>query len=181
MKRVFPLTIQSGMSQSGSYILMLCEPESGVQVPIFIGAYEAQGILLAKEEVKTRRPMTHELMMKVMEEYGLALKEVTIDRMSEGIFYATLHMTDGFNSRNFDSRATDAITLALLSDCPIMMAESVIEETGVQLEGVESEKLKVKSENSIEELEEELKRCEESEEYERAAEIQKRIDSLRSE
>ena len=33
MKRVFPLTIQNGMSQSGSYILMLCEPQSGIQVP----------------------------------------------------------------------------------------------------------------------------------------------------
>ena len=176
MKRVFPLTIQSGMSQSGSYILMLCEPESGVQVPIFIGAHEAQGILLAKEEVKTRRPMTHELMMKVMEEYGLTLKEVSIDCVSEGIFYATLHMTDGFNSRTFDSRSSDAITLALLSDCPIMMAESVIEETGVMMEG---ERSKVKGENSIEELEEELKRCEASEEYERAAEIQKRIEQIK--
>lgn len=179
MKRVFPLTIQSGMSQSESYILMLCEPESGIQVPIFIGAHEAQGILLAKEEVKTRRPMTHELMMHVMEEYGLGLKEVSIDRMCEGIFYATLHMTDGFNSRDFDSRASDAITLALLADCPIMMAESVIEESGVRMEGVESEKWKVESENSIEELEEELKRCEENEEYERAAEIQKEIESRR--
>ncbi len=178
MKRVFPLTIQSGMSQSGSYILMLCEPESGVQVPIFIGAYEAQGILLAKEEVKTRRPMTHELMMKVMEEYGLALKEVTIDRMSEGIFYATLHMTDGFNSRNFDSRATDAITLALLSDCPIMMAEDVIEECGVRMEG---ESAKVKGEDTIEELEAELRRCEEKEEYERAAEIQEKIEKMKNE
>ena len=179
MKRVFPLTIQSGMSQSGSYILMLCEPESGVQVPIFIGAYEAQGILLAKEEVKTRRPMTHELMMKVMEEYGLGLKEVSIDRVDEGIFYATLHMTDGFNNRTFDSRATDAITLALLSDCPIMMDENVIEETGVKMN---NEEFRMKNEElSVEKLEEELKRCEENEEYERAAEIQKEIEKLRSE
>ena len=178
MKRVFPLTIQSGMSQSESYILMLCEPESGIQVPIFIGAYEAQAILLAKEEVKTRRPMTHELMMKVMEEYGLSLKEVSIDRVSEGIFYATLHMTDGFNLRTFDSRSTDAITLALLSDCPIMMEESVIEETGVK---VENDELSVKNSAaaSLEELEAELKRCEENEEYERAAEIQQQIEKLR--
>jgi hypothetical protein len=156
---------------------MLCEPESGVQVPIFIGAHEAQGILLAKEEVRTRRPMTHELMMKVMAEYGLTLKEVSIDRVSEGIFYATLHLSDGFNSRTFDSRSSDAITLALLSDCPIMMAESVIEETGVRME---TENGKKENHNSVEELEEELKRCEESEEYERAAEIQKRIEELKS-
>ena len=86
MKQVFPLTIQSGMSQSGSYVLMLGERESGLQIPIFIGAYEAQGILLAKETVQTRRPMTHELMVHVMQDYGLSLKEVSIDRVMEGIF-----------------------------------------------------------------------------------------------
>lgn len=173
MKRVFPLTIQSGMSQSNSYILMLCEPESGVQVPIFIGGAEAQSLLIAKETVKTRRPMTHELMVKVLNEYGLSLKEVTIDRVNEGIFYATLHMTDGFNDKHFDSRSSDAITLALLCDCPIMMAEEVIEETGVKMEGANI------NTQSMEELEAELQKCEEQEDYERAAEIQKKIEELK--
>ena len=107
MKEVFPLSIQSGMSQSGSYILMLCEPVSGLQVPIFIGSYEAQGILLAKESVQTRRPMTHELMVHVINDYGLSIKKVTIDSVMDGIFYATLHMTDGFNEKRFDSRTSD--------------------------------------------------------------------------
>lgn len=173
MKRVFPLTIQSGMSQSESYILMLCEPESGVQVPIFIGAHEAQGILLAKETVATRRPMTHELMVHVMNEYGLTLKEVSIDRVIEGIFYATLHTTDGFNEKSFDSRTTDAITLALLFDCPIMMNENVLEETGVKGEPTQPQP------NSIEDLENELRECEEREDYERAAEIQEMIEKLK--
>ena len=156
---------------------MLCEPESGVEVPIFIGAQEAQGILLAKEGVRTRRPMTHELMMKVMGEYGLSVERVSIDRVSEGIFYATLHVTDGFNSRDFDCRPTDAITLALMADCPIMMDERVIEEC--RMENVE---YKMKNEElSVEKLEEELKRCEENEEYERAAEIQKRIEKVKGE
>ena len=177
MKRVFPLTIQSGMSQSGSYILMLCEPESGIQVPIFIGAHEAQGILLAKEEVKTRRPMTHELMVKVMDEYGLTLKQVSIDRVSDGIFYATLHITDGFNSRTFDSRPSDAISLALLSDCPILMDDNVIEETGVTMQNANQNP---ENPNSIEQLEEQLRRCEEFEEYERAAEIQQQIENLKN-
>ena len=176
------MTIQSGMSQSGSYILMLCEPESAVQVPIFIGAYEAQGILLAQQEVKTRRPLTHELMRRVMEEYGLGLKEVSIDRVEEGIFYATLHTTDGFNSRDFDSRTSDAITLALLSGCPIMMADEVLEETGVRMESAREMPPRTKDSAAagIDDLEEELRRCEEREEYERAAEIQKQIEKLKS-
>ncbi len=178
MKPVFPLTIQSGLSQSGSYILMLCEPQSGIQVPIFIGAHEAQGILLAKEEIKTRRPMTHQLILKVMDQYGLSLNHVSIDRVSDGIFYATLHITDGFNSRTFDSRPSDAISLALLSHCPILMDDNVIEETGVIMQNANQNP---ENHNSIQQLEEQLRRCEESEEYERAAEIQKQLEKLKNE
>ncbi len=161
------------MSQSGSYILMLLEPESQRQIPIIIGAHEAQGILLAKETVRTRRPMTHELMAKMMEAYGLGLTQVTIDRVLDGVFYATLHITDGFNSKAIDSRTTDAITLALLTDAPIMVDDNVLEETGVAAEEQPSPT------PTLEALEAELHRCEEAEDYERAAEIQKRIEEMK--
>ena len=180
MKQVFPLSIQSGMSQSGSYILMLCEPVSSLQIPIFIGAYEAQAILLAKETVPTRRPMTHELMVKMMHDYGLSIKAVTIDHVLEGIFYATVHTTDGFNDKPFDSRTSDAITLALLTDSPIMVADDVLEETGVKMEAAAT--LFTDSDDpkhEIARLEEELRLCEEREEYEQAAEIQKKIEQLK--
>ena len=179
MKQVYPLTIQSGMSQSGSYILMLCEPVSGLQVPIFIGAHEAESILLAKETVQTRRPMTHELMVHVMRDYGLTVKEVTIDKVLDGIFYATLHTTDGFNDKQFDSRTSDAITLALLFDCPIMIEDSVLEETGVKMDKNPFFNIDEDPQQQIARLEEELCACEEREDYEQAAEIQKKIEQLK--
>lgn len=180
MKQVFPLTLQSGLSQSGSYILMLVEPTSGLQIPLFIGAFEAQSILLAKENVTTRRPMTHELMTHILKDYELSLEEVTIDRVSEGIFYATLHMTDGFNTKQFDSRASDAITMALLLQCPIMVADEVLEETGVKMDN-QSPFIadSPNSKQTITKLEEELRLCEEREDYEQAAEIQKKIEQLK--
>lgn len=176
MKRVHPVTIQSGASQTGNYLLMLLEPESGVEVPVIIGQHEAQGILLAKENVKIRRPLPHEVLLHIMEAYGLTLKEVTIDRVVEGIFYATLHLTDGFNRKTLDCRPTDAITLALLSDAPILVDDSVVEETSMCLEPAPEEP---KGDSpTLQQLQEELRRCEESEKYERAAEIQKQIEQL---
>lgn len=172
MKQVYPITIQSGMSQSGSYILMLLEPESHRQIPIIIGAHEAQGILLAKETVRTRRPMTHELMANMMDAYGLKLTQVTIDRVLDGVFYATMHISDGFNTKQLDSRTTDAITLALLSNVPIMVDDNVLEETGVAT-------IEQTATPTLEALEAELQRCEENEDYERAAEIQKRIEEMK--
>lgn len=181
MKRVYPVTIQSGMSQTGSYLLMLHEPLANRQIPIVIGRSEAQSILLAlspEESSKIRRPMTHQLMVQMMNMYGLFIKQVTIDKVVEGVFYATLHITDGFNEHTLDSRTTDAVTLALLTEAPILADERVIEEAGVKVESSEN---KVEgSERSVEELEEELRRCEEAEDYERAAEIQIEIEKMKN-
>lgn len=176
MKQVYPTTIQSGLSQSGSYLLMLHEPISNTQVPIVIGQYEAQSILIAKNAVPARRPLTHHLLTTILDTYGLSLTEVTIDRVLDGIFYSTLHLTDGFNPKTFDSRTTDAITLALLCNAPIMMDENVLNETAVQMPQPDGEN---STPSTLEELETELRRCEEAEEYERAAEIQQQIDKLK--
>lgn len=174
MKQVVPLTITSGMSQTGSYILTLCEPESGRQVPIVIGEHEASAILLAQSHTPTRRPTTHETMKGVMQAFDLTLAKVSIDRMEDGIFYATLHLNDGFNTKTVDSRSSDAVALAMLCDKPIEMAESIIEQCGVK-----AEPRSVKQ-PTAEQLEAELQRCIEEEDYERAAELQAKIERLRS-
>jgi bifunctional DNase/RNase len=178
MKQVYPTTIQSGMSQTGSCLLMLHEPEGGRQIPIVIGRSEAQSILLAlhpEESGRIRRPTTHQLMVEMMNTYGLTVSKVVIEKVVEGVFYATLHVSDGFNEHRIDSRTTDAVTLALLTGAPLFADERVIEETGVK---VEDSRQKGK-EDSLEDLEEELRRCEESEDYERAAEIQRLIDMIK--
>ena len=76
MKQVYPTTIQSGAAQTGNYILMLLEPEDNRQMPIIIGQSEAQGILLAKQHVATRRPLTHQLMVNTLEAYGLSENDI---------------------------------------------------------------------------------------------------------
>ena len=167
------MAIEGGMSQSGSYVLMLCELEGDRQMPVIIGAAEAQAILLAKEAVETRRPLTHETMIHVMQQFGLILKRVTIDRVVDGIFYATLHISDGFNVQQTDSRTTDAVTLALLAEAPIFVDDNVLEECSVHMGDDEEH------EPTIDDLEAELRFCEENEDYERAAEIQQRIEKIR--
>ena len=114
MKQVYPISIEGGPSRTGSYILMLEEPLSGRQIPIVIGEHEAHGILIAKGMVPTGRPMTHRLMSDLMASYGISLVSASIDRVADGIFYATIHTTDGFNNKDIDSRTTDAVTIALL-------------------------------------------------------------------
>lgn len=175
MKQVYPISIEGGPSRTGSYILMLEEPESSRRVPIVIGEHEAHGILIAKGMVPTTRPTTHKLMADIMGNYGLSLISASIDRMTDGVFYATLHTTDGFNNKDIDSRTTDAVTLALLLDAPLMIDERVLEECGTSAASAKP----VAETVTIESLERELLRCEQEENYERAAEIQERIEKMK--
>ena len=194
MRQMIPYAITSGMSQSGSYILLLQEKDGDMQLPIFIGAHEAECIMLAQKGVATRRPMTHQLMASMMETYGLTLRRVTIDRVVEGVFYATLHVSDGFSERSFDSRTSDAMVLALQAECPVWVNDTVIEETGMKMkkerpsveetaDAMESGEWKLQSSQSdkLKALKAELRRCEENEEYERAAEIQAKIERMNTE
>ena len=175
MKQVYPVTIQSGAAQTGSFLLMLLEPVSERQVPIIVGPAEAQSILMAKERVAPRRPMTHELMKRLLEVAELTIDRVTIDRVFEGVFYSTLHVvTNDRVQRTIDARPSDAIALALLTGAPIYIDDFVLEETSVKADLTLQD-----NEPSLEALERELQQCEETEDYERAAEIQKQIEQMK--
>ena len=177
---VYPLQISQTMSMSNSYILVLAAPEMGRQVPVLIGEAEAQAIIMAIEQRQARRPLTHNLICNLMEEYMLMLKQVTIDRFEEGVFYSTLYVTDGFNEKRIDSRTSDAVVLALLQHCSILMNVQVLEETSMAPGALEDNLPNHhRQEETLEELEDKLRQCEQDEDYEQAAEIMKRINDLK--
>ena len=184
--QVYPLQISQSMSMSGAYVLVLDAPENGKQVPIIIGEAEAQAIVMAIEQKQARRPLTHNLLNNILEEYLLVLKQVTIDRFEEGIFYSTLYISDGFSEKRIDSRTSDAIVLALLQHCNIMIENRVLEETSMEPGALENNLPQNRSKKqsdtlTLEQLEELLHECEEKEDYEQAAEIMEKINRMKNE
>ena len=177
-KTVYPIAINQGPTMDDSYILMLMVPGKNVEIPIIIGENEAQAIILAHEGTVAQRPTTLDLMCNIMRIYDLKIKKVTIDRFEEGVFYATIHITDGLLEKHIDSRTSDAVALALMNDCDIEAAESVIEETAIDPDTLENSQIETPKQPTLEELQQQLAVAEEREEYEEAAEIQKLIDLL---
>ena len=182
--QVYPLQISQTMSMSDAYVLVLDAPDTGKQVPVIIGEPEAQAIVMAIEQRQARRPLTHQLINNIMEQYMLILKQVTIDRFDEGIFYSTLYISDGFTEKRIDSRTSDAIVLALMQGCPIMMAQNVLDETSMEPGALEDNlpqnKAKLPNpDETLDQLETLLRQCEENEDYEQAAEIMKRINRMK--
>ena len=179
-KKVYPTEVLQGFTDTSMFVIMLYEPLGNRKVPVMIGEHEAEMIILEQEQRRARRPMTYQLIVSIMEEFQLTLKLVRIDRFEEGIFYATLIVSDGFNDHEIDSRASDAIVLALHQSVDIEMASTVLEDAGFTPKNDDFE-LSSPLTKTLEDLEEELRQCEESEDYERAAEIQREIDKMKGE
>lgn len=161
-----------------SYMLMLVEHDENRYVPILIGEQEAQGIIMAAEGRKARRPMPHDLLVDLCDQFDIKITRITIDRFEEGIFYASIHAKDSFAEHRIDSRTSDAVLLAMKTDTLILVAESVLEEAGVSVEQLTQNTDDMSPERQRAMLEDLLREAEEREDYERAAEIQKQLDDL---
>jgi len=112
-------------------IVMLRETDGDRRVlPIFIGGPEATAIAYALEKIATPRPMTHDLMKTLLDDLGASIDRIVVTDLSEGTFYAELHLSRNGDTYQVSSRPSDAIALAVRMGTPIFAEESVLDEAG---------------------------------------------------
>jgi len=123
--------LSSSHSQVGHYALVLGEKSGNRRLPIIIGGAEAQAIALELENIKTNRPMTHDLIYNLARHFDINLIEVIITELNEGIFYARLIMESDGEIHEIDSRPSDAVAIGVRFKVPIYSYESVLSEAGI--------------------------------------------------
>lgn len=114
--------------ESGAYALVLEEETSGRRLPIIIGYPEAQAIECKLQEIKTPRPLTHDLMTVMLDAFDIKLKNVVIRKLPNGVFAADLTLESGGTIRTIDSRSSDAVALAIRTGATIYTTEEVLAE-----------------------------------------------------
>lgn len=117
--------------ERGVYALILQELGGTRRLPIVIGMSEAQSIECKLQEIITPRPLTHDLIVNVMRDFGIGLERVVIRQIDGGIFAADLHLTDGERNIVVDSRSSDGVSVALRMGVPILVHESLLSRVGV--------------------------------------------------
>jgi len=121
-----------GEEGAGAPVVLLRAREQ--LIPIFVSGDQAQSMQLAIENEPFERPLTHDLLIEMVSEFGAAIDRVRIDDLSDGTFYAKVdaeQYVEG-NRKNavFDARPSDGIAIALREDCPIVVNDAVIDEAG---------------------------------------------------
>ncbi len=110
---------------SGAPIVYLRAKQDKRELSMFIGPFEAQGILLPLQRMRLPRPYTHDLMLETIHRLHAKVKRVIITEMRDNTYFANLILDAQGKEVVLDSRPSDAIALALREDVPILATEKV--------------------------------------------------------
>jgi len=108
-------------------IVVLNDLAGEVILPIWVGLLEANAIALEIEKATMPRPMTHDLLRNAIHGLNARVTRVVVASLKEDTFYATVWMDQNGEPVALDARPSDAIALALRSDCPIYVSRQVLE------------------------------------------------------
>lgn len=127
----------------GNQPVLILQPIEGLYqdrlLPIWIGHAEASAIVLALEDGEPPRPMTHDLLRSVIDTLDAFVDRVEVTRVDEGTFYAAVVLRAEDRAVAIDARPSDSIALAVRTNSPIYVAESVLAEASVPESVVQTE------------------------------------------
>ncbi|MBL7928934.1 MAG: bifunctional nuclease family protein [Bacteroidia bacterium] len=191
-KRLELLNLTLSQSQSGAYTLVLGEADGKRRLPIIIGNFEAQAIIIELENMTPNRPLTHDLFKNFAMSFEINIDEVVIYKLHEGIFFSKLICSNQEKQIEIDARTSDAVAMAVRFNCPIYTYEAILAQAGVlfEEESAPSESKPVKEKKagtrqskdkditslSTDELQELLQRAIEDEAYEKASQIRDELN-----
>ena len=116
-------------------IVVLKDVGSDTVMPIWVGIFEANAIAIEIEKVSAARPMTHDLARNLMRHMNGQLDRIVITELRDDTFFAVLWVRQGEELITIDARPSDAIALALRSDCPIFVSEQVMQSAKLNMAG----------------------------------------------
>ena len=179
--------------KSGAYALFLEEDHGLRKLSIVIGACEAQSIAIGLDtNIISPRPLTHDLFLSIADKSNLLLEKVIIHKLEKGIFFSSLYFLNKKTNTNFmiDARTSDAIAMAIRFNATIYTYKEILEKANNYLQGDENTEeedhkiktdktnIKQKSNINIRDLEDQLAKAIQNEDYELAAKIRDQINNI---
>jgi bifunctional DNase/RNase len=118
---------------SNSPIVVLKDDDEKFFLPIWVGIFEANAIALQLENISTPRPMTHDLLRNMISQLDARVSRIVINDLRDSTFFAQIRLLvtqedGGDRMLEIDARPSDAIALALRTEAPIYVAQSVLDQ-----------------------------------------------------
>jgi hypothetical protein len=123
--------VKVGSLNDQSVVLLRSKADSKI-LPIWIGDAEANAINLRLTGRKPPRPLTHDLLDRVIAQLGGRLVKVHVEDLKDNVFYGRVFLKQGQKDIDIDARPSDSIALAVGAKVPVLVARKVLDAAGVQ-------------------------------------------------
>lgn len=111
---------------ANQFVVTLLEETESRIIPIWIGIPEGNALHLKIKKKKTPRPLTHDLLMTIMDTFSVSVKKVIISDLKSNTYYARLEVQSNGKTLEIDTRPSDAFVLSVTKKIPIFIEESVL-------------------------------------------------------
>jgi bifunctional DNase/RNase len=112
-------------------VVLLRQQDAQRFLPIWIGPYESDAIVMALQQAETPRPMTHDLLKNAIVELGATVSHILISELRENTYFGRIVMDVDGRHMELDSRPSDAMALAVRCGVPIYVTEEVMSQAGI--------------------------------------------------
>ncbi len=123
---------------TGPQAVVFLSDNGDQMVPIYIGPAEAISIDVALRKETTPRPMTHDLLKTIMDNFDIGIDRIIIDDLDEQVFYARIKLQDGERQIEIDARPSDCIALAVRTNASIFMERGIMEKVSIDKKDIEA-------------------------------------------
>lgn len=128
--KVYSLALDSF---SKAPIVLLTDKAEENCLPIWIGVFEANSIMIAINNIKLPRPLTHDLIISMLTDLKAKIKQINITGLKEGVYFAEVILKKGKKELKIDSRPSDSIAIAIRAEAPIYI-DPGLESSMIKLE-----------------------------------------------
>jgi len=113
-------------TNSEAQIVILRDEKNLEILPIWVGLSEGNAIRFALEGILPPRPMTHDLLRNVLENFGVKIVKIVVSEIKNNTYFATVYLNARGTELTVDARPSDAIALALRTASPLFVTEEVL-------------------------------------------------------
>lgn len=127
-------------TRTGSPIVVLHDLQNRKALPIWIGSAEASAIIRKIENITVTRPMTHDLIIDIVEKTGYSIDRIEINDVDKETYFAIIYLKNEQGEElEIDARPSDAIAVSIRVDAPIFVTANVLANGSVSCDSAKDE------------------------------------------
>ena len=115
-------------------VVVLKELETGLFLLIWVGPTEAEAIAVKMQGMTVPRPLTHDLLVDLVNSVGGSFEHILVNDLQNEVFYAKVVIRVGDRTHEIDSRPSDAMAVAVRAEVPIFVSDSVMNQAAIAMD-----------------------------------------------